>query len=430
MLRWLRTVPVLTTFSVQPILKRPRRQPPKQVTIAEQPQVWNVERIDYTDDDLCVAADDRLFSCQGLYQLLGSDDEFMASLGAGDDETEGDAAEDAEAEDAETENAETESDKIEGLENGDSCDPRFDSFDPSFDSFDSNFDSCDPSISFPMDDSAAQMRLLGLPTSFAGREEPAEPRAKRKKAARRLCENVSAIYDAKDIAYTPVAVGGTGPAPGREWGAEEVLAKYFRQRHSLWSRYDAGIQMDTVGWYSVTPEAIAQHIGSRCPAGGRPLLVWDPFGGLGGNAIQFAAQGHHVVCSDISAERLAMAEHNARIYGVAEYIDFVQGDFFALAQGGTLRPDVVFLSPPWGGPSYLAQDEFDVCTMMDLDGRRIFDAAKAVAPNTIYFLPKNSSVASIAALVQAQEQTCFEVEENWLEGRLKSLCVYHGPLFV
>lgn len=413
MLRWLRKVPVLTTFSVQPILKRPRRQPPKQVTIAEQPEVWNVERIDYTDDDLWVAADDRLFSCQGLYQLLGSDDDFMASLGA----------EDAGAED----------DGSEDLENPDSSSPRHpdSSSQRHPDSSSRNHpDSCDPSLPFPMDDSAAQMRLLGLPTSFAGREEPAEPRAKRKKAARRLCENVSAIYDAKDIAYTPAAIGSTDPAPGREWGAEEVLAKYFRQRHSLWSRYDAGIQMDTVGWYSVTPEAIAQHIGSRCPAGGRPLLVWDPFGGLGGNAIQFAAQGHHVLCSDINGERLAMAEHNARIYGVAEYIDFVQGDFFALARGGTLRPDVVFLSPPWGGPSYLAQDEFDVCTMMDLDGRRIFDAAKAVAPNTIYFLPKNSSVASIAALVQAQEQTCFEVEENWLEGRLKSLCVYHGPLFV
>lgn len=176
----------------------------------------------------------------------------------------------------------------------------------------------------------------------------------------------------------------------------------------------------------MTPEPIAAHIAKRLP-GGRTLTVWDPFGGLGGNAIQFALHGHHVICSDINAERLAMAKHNARIYGVEEWIDFVRGDFFLLSQ--RIKADVVFLSPPWGGPAYLKASSFDVRTMMDLDGQLTLDNALSSAPNIIYFLPKNSSLESVASLFVDKEKTIFELEENSLCDRLKSISVYYGPLF-
>lgn len=45
-----------------------------------------------------------------------------------------------------------------------------------------------------------------------------------------------------------------------------------------------------------------------------------------------------------------MAKHNAAVYGVQDRIEFIVGDFVALAD--TLKADVVFLSPPWGGPQY------------------------------------------------------------------------------
>lgn len=69
---------------------------------------------------------------------------------------------------------------------------------------------------------------------------------------------------------------------------------------------------------------------------------------------------------DINAERLALAQHNAGVYNVADRIEFVQGDFLRLAP--QLRGDVVFLSPPWGGPEYLSADVFDIRTMMEPDG--------------------------------------------------------------
>jgi trimethylguanosine synthase len=57
-----------------------------------------------------------------------------------------------------------------------------------------------------------------------------------------------------------------------------------------------------------------------------------------------------VIAIEISAERLAMARHNAVLYGLQHKIEFICGDFFDVAP--SLAADGVFLSPPWGGPLY------------------------------------------------------------------------------
>ena len=73
-----------------------------------------------------------------------------------------------------------------------------------------------------------------------------------------------------------------------------------------------------------------------------------------------------VLAIDIDPVRLDLARHNAVVYNVADRIDFVQGDFLELAP--RLLGDVVFLSPPWGGPDYLTAEVFDIKTMMQPDG--------------------------------------------------------------
>uniref|UniRef100_A0A4W5M3I5 Trimethylguanosine synthase n=1 Tax=Hucho hucho TaxID=62062 RepID=A0A4W5M3I5_9TELE len=70
-----------------------------------------------------------------------------------------------------------------------------------------------------------------------------------------------------------------------------------------------------------------------------PLI--DTFCGVGGNAIQFALTVKRAI--DIDPVRLALAQHNAQVYEVAECIDFVQGDFLKLAL--RLQGDVVFRLP-------------------------------------------------------------------------------------
>ena len=50
-----------------------------------------------------------------------------------------------------------------------------------------------------------------------------------------------------------------GRAQLRALGLSQQVAKYWMQRYSLWSRYDAGVVMDEEGWFSVTPEVVALH---------------------------------------------------------------------------------------------------------------------------------------------------------------------------
>ncbi len=105
------------------------------------------------------------------------------------------------------------------------------------------------------------------------------------------------------------------------------LAKYWNQRYRYFSRFDSGIQMDDEGWFSVTPEKIAEHIAERC----RCDVIVDAFCGIGGNTIQFAFTCEHVIAIDIDPVKIAMAKNNAKVYGVEDRIEFICGDFFRVA---------------------------------------------------------------------------------------------------
>lgn len=58
----------------------------------------------------------------------------------------------------------------------------------------------------------------------------------------------------------------------------------FSQRKRYFSLYEKGCLLDEEGWYSVTPERVANQIAERC----RCDTILDAFCGVGGNAIAFA----------------------------------------------------------------------------------------------------------------------------------------------
>lgn len=58
-----------------------------------------------------------------------------------------------------------------------------------------------------------------------------------------------------------------------------------------------------------------------------------------------------MIAIDLDPKKIEMAKHNAQVYGVEGSIEFIIGDFLQLAP--SLKGDLVFLSPPWGGPTYL-----------------------------------------------------------------------------
>ncbi|KAL7984296.1 hypothetical protein Chor_002866 [Crotalus horridus] len=152
----------------------------------------------------------------------------------------------------------------------------------------------------------------------------------------------------------------------QEIADDPELSKYWAQRYRLFSRFDEGIQLDREGWFSVTPEKIAEHIADRVRLSFDSDIIVDAFCGVGGNAIQFALATKRVIAVDIDPVKIQLAHNNAMVYGVADQIEFICGDFMKLAS--SLKADVVFLSPPWGGPEYAAAEIFDIQTMISPDG--------------------------------------------------------------
>ncbi|KAG8520688.1 Trimethylguanosine synthase, partial [Galemys pyrenaicus] len=200
-----------------------------------------------------------------------------------------------------------------------------------------------------------------------------------------------------------------------EIAAVPELAKYWAQRYRLFSRFDDGIKLDREGWFSVTPEKIAEHIAGRVSQTFKCDIVVDAFCGVGGNTIQFALTGKKVIAIDIDPVKIDLARNNAEVYGIADKIEFICGDFLLLASH--LKADVVFLSPPWGGPDYATAETFDIRTMI---------LSQKITNNIVYFLPRNADIDQVASLAGPGGQV--EIEQNFLNNKLKTITAYFGDL--
>lgn len=184
-----------------------------------------------------------------------------------------------------------------------------------------------------------------------------------------------------------------------------------------------------------------------------------------------------VITFDTSPTRLALARHNAQIYGVADRIEFVLSDFLSFAKAYSSLPslsrheepslpdvrkiDVIFLAPPWGGPSYIHGFSNDFTTPTDsappaptsdihplyslssiqpIPGTDLFDLARKITRNVVYYLPKNTRLEEVGVLLSEEfkrtgigrtksvEVERVEIEEVRTRGRLRVLACYFGGL--
>jgi trimethylguanosine synthase len=186
-----------------------------------------------------------------------------------------------------------------------------------------------------------------------------------------------------------------------------------------------------------------------------------------------------VIALDTSPTRLALARHNAQIYGVADRIEFILSDYLSFAKSYLSLPslskpqsessyqsrkiDVVFLSPPWGGPSYLTGSDDDISglapsasqvvpisehssyslsSILPIPGAQLFSLTRRITHNIAFYLPRNTRLDEISALLSKEntpsgqhqngEATVtteqIEVEEEWMGTKLKALTCYFGGL--
>lgn len=95
------------------------------------------------------------------------------------------------------------------------------------------------------------------------------------------------------------------------------------------------------------------------------------------------APAPHVLCSAAPAasavSQLELCRCNARVYGVEGKVEFLNGDSVALLRSGRLPlGDVLYLSPPWGGPEYLSAETFDLTRPVVRSERRSEASTSAV----------------------------------------------------
>lgn len=151
-----------------------------------------------------------------------------------------------------------------------------------------------------------------------------------------------------DARITELVLARLRKLPPRERRApfREREPRAVRQRR-IFTRFSEGVRYDDEGLFSATPEALALRI-----AEGLSGRVLDGTCGIGAISIALARTPSvaEVVACDLSASRVEMARHNARLYGVGGRIRFLVGDV------GVLLPrerfDAVVLDPPWGGRDY------------------------------------------------------------------------------
>jgi trimethylguanosine synthase len=175
-----------------------------------------------------------------------------------------------------------------------------------------------------------------------------------------------------------------------------VHDKYWAQRRRLFKKFDEGIELDAEGWYSVTPEVVADHVASRFKdasehfkrsvtnnANGRnarrrkgqqsskPMVILDAFCGCGGNAIAFAKLSpsvvSHIICIDVDRTKLRKAAHNASIYGIApNRIIFVEANSVAVMER-YYRDGILVMEPPEISSEYPPREIYDDFTIGGID---------------------------------------------------------------
>jgi trimethylguanosine synthase len=120
-----------------------------------------------------------------------------------------------------------------------------------------------------------------------------------------------------------------------------------------------------------------------------------------------------------------MAKHNATIYGVADKIEFIVGNYLQLADH--LVADSVFLSPPWGGPQYMKDDIYDLeVSLLPVPASELIEKTRKITDNIAFYVPRNTNTSQLAIL--AGKGAAVEVEQNFLDRKLIAITAYYGNL--
>ena len=170
---------------------------------------------------------------------------------------------------------------------------------------------------------------------------------------------------------------------------------HWNLRYKLFSKFDEA-RVDAHGLYTMIPERWALIVAQE--ASGSHIL--DVCSGLGSMSIAFARSGKSVTAVEIDADRVEMARHNARLYGVAEKIEFRTQD---ITRPETLKAlphdiDTLWIDPPWGKTINDYRDRpivrLEDLALGDTDLRDL--ASKIDSKEVLFRVPRNFDIGIFA----------------------------------
>lgn len=256
-----------------------------------------------------------------------------------------------------------------------------------------------------------------------------------------------------------------------------LMAKYWPQRFTYFSRYNDGVMMTKELWFSVTPESIskftARLIKLALSDKQGPLYVMDAFAGAGGN-VTFLLESFDVVFAvDINYIHLQCTQNNAMLYHSKEIIaqklklfpvnwiyaddtlaeDFIDEQFENNNESSDIvdriyakkadsmeslqvlrgiKLDCIFGSPPWGGPEYTQQRPYDLNHLLPFGLEKLLTVLLKFTDNIVLFLPRSSNLQQMQQITLNlfHDTKYIRVFRTFCSGRPKGLVCCWGPAFV
>ncbi|KAI9792738.1 MAG: hypothetical protein M1833_001019 [Piccolia ochrophora] len=211
------------------------------------------------------------------------------------------------------------------------------------------------------------------------------------------------------------------------------IQNYWRQRHTLFSKYDDNIWLTDDAWFGVTAEPVANMIADHLSKYSPPThnVLIDAFAGAGGNVIAFACSGRwdRIIAIEKDHDVMQCAKQNATVYGVFDQIEWIEGDCFGAIKTipeETCKQSVIFASPPWGGPGYRSDAVFDLSKMEPYPLNMLHESFFHVSNELVLYLPRTSDLRQLAALAPADSR--IRVVHYCMWRASKAMCVYFGAL--
>ncbi|CRG95979.1 conserved Plasmodium protein, unknown function [Plasmodium gallinaceum] len=123
------------------------------------------------------------------------------------------------------------------------------------------------------------------------------------------------------------------------------------------------------------------------------LIHLDPFAGAGGNSSSMVDV--FTIASDIDMIRIKECQHNCNFYN--KNVDYILCDFFNIVNHFRKNIiDVIFLSIPWGGPSYKKKKKFELNSKENkLSIYSCLRESLKLTKNLILYLPRNVSMEDL-----------------------------------